>query len=343
MPAGAGAGASPGAGAGRRSRRWSGEWGARRAPDAPRIDVLIPSAGRAAELAVTLSGLAGQDDPPFRVIVSDQSHGFRASVEPSVQGMVRVLRAQGREVEVVAHLPRRGIAEHRASLLARATADAVLFLDDDVWLEPGMLRRMHDALETLDIGFVGAAVQGLSYLDDRRVHEAAAFTPWGDAVEPERIRRGTPGFDRWPLHNAANLAHIAADLDLEVDTWLAYRIAWVGGCVLYRRDALVGTGGFDFWERLPERHSGEDVAAQWRVMERFGGAGIVPSGAVHLEAPTTLPVREVDAFDVLFAEEPPEPPVAHESSDPQEEHLGDVPPEESTRSVGGADLRADRS
>ncbi|WP_233549148.1 hypothetical protein [Clavibacter lycopersici] len=44
---------------GRRSRRWSGEWGAGRAPDAPAIDVLVPTAGRTAELAVTLSGLAG--------------------------------------------------------------------------------------------------------------------------------------------------------------------------------------------------------------------------------------------------------------------------------------------
>jgi hypothetical protein len=70
------------------------------------------------------------------------------------------------------------------------------------------------------------------------------------------------------------------------------------------------------------------------VMERFGGAGIVPSGAVHLEAPTTIPVRDVDAFDVLFAEESP---------DPQEEHLGDAPAEESTRSVDAAIPRADRS
>ena len=35
-------------------------------------------------------------------------------------------------------------------------------------------------------------------------------------------------------------------------------------------------------------------------MERFGGAGILPSGAVHLEAPTTMPDRTVDVFDVLF-------------------------------------------
>jgi hypothetical protein len=38
-------------------------------------------------------------------------------------------------------------------------------------------------------------------------------------------------------------------------------------------------------------------------MERSGGAGILPSGAVHQEAPTTIPVREVDAPDVVFAKD----------------------------------------
>ncbi|WKK71003.1 hypothetical protein Q0F99_15155 [Rathayibacter oskolensis] len=105
------------------------------------------------------------------------------------------------------------------------------------------------------------------------------------------------------LHNAANLTHIAAGLDIAPGGWVPYRIAWLGACVLYRRDALVAAGGFDFWEQLPPEHSGEDVAAQWRVMERFGGAGLVPSGAVHLETPTTVIDRSVDAFDRLFAEE----------------------------------------
>jgi hypothetical protein len=76
-------------------------------------------------------------------------------------------------------------------------------------------------------------------------------------------------------------------------------VAWVGGCVLFRRSALVESG-FTFRPDLEPDHSGEDVTAQWRVMERFGGAGILPSGAVHLEAPTTMPDRSVDVFDLLF-------------------------------------------
>ena len=285
------------------SRRWSGRWGRPTLPEAPLIDVLVPTVGRRAELAATLAGLAAQDDPPFRVMISDQSDDAVAENDPTVLAMLRVLEAQGRAPFVSRHLPRRGLAEQRHYLLSLSSAPAVLFLDDDVWLEPGTLLRLHEALERLGCGFVGSAVQGLSYLEDERPHEQAAFQPWDDGVQPERVRRGTPEFDRWPLHNAANLTHLAARLDVAEGDWRAYRVAWLGACVLYRRDALVASGGFDFWEQLPPEHSGEDVAAQWRVMERFGGAGLIPSGAVHLETPTTVTDRRVDAFDRLFAEE----------------------------------------
>ncbi|WP_136518348.1 glycosyltransferase [Cellulomonas telluris] len=289
------------------TRRWSGDWARPlpAEPPAPAVDVLVPTSGRASVLAVTLAGLAAQDGPDFRVVVSDQSPGEPGTDDPAVQAMVRVLRAQGRPVEVLRHLPRRGLAEHRQFLLDQARADAVLFLDDDVWLEPGMLARLHDALTTLGCGFVGAAVQGLSYLDDDRPHERSPFEPWRDGVRPERVRRGEPGFDRWTLHNAANLVHLAAEVGVPEGGWLPYKVAWVGACVLYRRTALLDVGGFGFWDRLPADHAGEDVAVQWRVMERFGGAGLLPSGAVHLEAPTTVEQRDVDAFDVVLDADAP--------------------------------------
>jgi hypothetical protein len=214
--------------------------------------------------------------------------------------MKQVLEAQGRPVEFRTHLPRRGLAEHRQSLLDSARAEYVLFLDDDVWLEPGTLCRLVGAIRALRCGFVGCAVQGLSYLNDRRPEEQKPFRRWEGTVEPERVRRGTPEFEQWTLHNAANLTHLAADLPIPVGDWVAYHVAWIGGCVLYKRAALTRSGGFDFWPQLPVAHAGEDVAAQWRVMERFGGAGILPSGAVHLESPTTVPTRDAEAFDVVF-------------------------------------------
>lgn len=281
------------------SRRWSGEWSRRAEPVLAEVDVLVPTVGRVAELAVTLAGLCAQDDPPFSVVVSDQSEDGSAFDAPAVQAMVRVLRAQGRDVRLLRH-ERRGLAEHRQFLLEQSGAPYCLFLDDDVWLEPHSIERMLEALTELECGFIGSAVQGLSYLDDRRPQQRTAFELWDGRVEPERIRIDQPSIARASLHSAANLVHVAEELGVEEGGWLPYKIAWVGGCVLYDRRALVESGGFDFWTRLPLIHSGEDVAAEWRVMERFGGAGIVPSGAVHLEAPTTVPDRRVEARDVIF-------------------------------------------
>ncbi|WEG09486.1 glycosyltransferase family A protein [Microbacterium horticulturae] len=265
----------------------------------PAVDVLIPTADRPAELAVTLAGLAAQDDPAFRVVISDQS---QAPVEqvPAVEAMVRVLRAQGRPVDIVRHLPHRGMAEQRQYLFEYTAAPACLYLDDDVWLEPGALTVMQSALDELDCGFVGMAVQGLSHLDDRRPDEWHTFEPWAGPVTPEKMSRSAAGHERWMLHNAANLTHIAAQVALPEKGWLPYRVAWIGGCVLYRRAALAAAGAFSFWTTLPADHVGEDVVAQWAVMRRRGGAGILPSGAVHLEAPTTLPERSLDAPDAVL-------------------------------------------
>ena len=282
------------------SRRPSGAWGAPVERGPVDVDVLIPTVGRVAELAVTLAGLAAQDAPRFAVIIGDQSADDPVASHPSIRSMLHVLEAEGREVAVTRRAERRGLAEQRQFLLDQATAPYVLFLDDDVWLEPGALERMHSAIVELGCGFVGEAVQGLSYLGDDRPWERETFELWDGPVLPERVRPGTAAFERWRLHNAANLVHIAAALGLAPNEWRAYHVAWIGGCTMYDRAALIDAGGFDFWSRLPSTHAGEDVAAQWRVMERYGGAGIVPSGAVHLEPTTTVPDRRVNATEVVF-------------------------------------------
>jgi len=280
------------------SRRTAAHWGSGESAAPAEIDVLIPTKDRPAALAVTLAGLAAQDDPAFRVVISDQSQ-TPAIWEPAVAGMLRVLRVQGRATRVLRHLPPRGMAEQRQFLLDAADAPRVLFLDDDVWLEPGTLARLDAALSRIGGGFVGSAVQGLSYLTDRRQQELESFRPWHGPVEPETITRDGAAFARHELHNAANLVHLADRLALPEGCWVAYKIAWVGGCVLFRRSALLAAGGFGFWTELPREHVGEDVLAQWQVMRRDGGAGIVPSGAVHLEAPTTLTERTVEASEAL--------------------------------------------
>lgn len=267
------------------------------------VDVLIPTRNRAAELAVTLAGLAAQDGPIFRIVVSDQSDGPPAWVQAPVAAVLRVLEAQGTRVDLLRHLPRRGLAEHRQFLLEQASGEKMLFLDDDVWLEPGALGRMAHALNELRCGFVGMAPQGFSYLKDRRPEQTESFAAWDGSVAPERVRPDEPAFERWPLHSAANLSHLSVELGLEPGEWLAYKVAWLGGCTMFRRIALEDVGGFGFWTELPSEHCGEDVVAQWKVMEKYGGAGILPSGAVHLESPTTITDRRIEAFDVVLGDQ----------------------------------------
>jgi GT2 family glycosyltransferase len=260
----------------------------------PDVDVVIPTRNRPVELATTLAGLAAQDYPRFRVLVSDQSDDEPSYAPAPVQTMARRLRLTGHEVRFVRHLPRRGLAEHRAYLLGRASAPYVLFLDDDVWLEPGVIRRLRTAIGRLGCGFVGAAPIGLSFLDDERPHQLEPYEEWDGAVEPEIMGWDLPERGRASLHVAANPYHLERDLGLRPGEWRAYKIAWVGGCVLFDRAKLLDCGGYDFWPDLPVEHAGEDLGAQWRVMARYGGAGVLPSGALHLESPTTVPDRRVE-------------------------------------------------
>lgn len=262
------------------------------------VDVLIPTCERPAELAVTLSGLAAQDFPDFAVHVADQSDGDASYDSAPARTMVRALRYRGHPVHLSRNLPRRGLAQQRNYLLDRSTADYVLFLDDDVWLEPGALERLHSAITELGCGLVGNAVTGLSFLEDRRPHELAPYEEWPGAPEPEQLMPGTREWQRWTLHNAANPTHLSERV-ADRPKWTAYKVAWIGGCVMFDREALVSVGGFEFWQELPAEHCGEDVLAQMKVMAKYGGAGILPTGAVHLESPTTVVNRDTEAYDVV--------------------------------------------
>jgi GT2 family glycosyltransferase len=270
----------------------------RRAPTARGdVDVLVPTYNRPAALAVTLAGLAAQDVAEFRVVVSDQADEAVSSSR-EIQGVIRVLEVRGRTVDLRRHLPRRGMAEQRQFLLDRSSAPYALFLDDDVLLEPDVLGRMLSVIRRERCGFVGMPPIGLSYRDDVRPHEQAVEF-WDGRVRPEVVRPGTPKWDRHRLHNAANALHLQERLGISAAEPRTYRVAWVGGCVLYDVAALRACGGFRFWTELPPDHCGEDVLAQLRVMARYGGCGLLPSGAYHLELPTTVPDRSVDAPLVL--------------------------------------------
>lgn len=260
----------------------------------PLVDVLIPTYNRPAALAVTLACLIGQTFRDFSVIVADQSEPDAVERSGEVQAVVNVLRAHGHTVSILRNLPRRGMAQQRQFLLEQSTAPYALFLDDDLILEPYVTGSLVHAIREESCGLVGSALIGLTHADDVRANEQSIAFLQG-RVQPETIRPDTPEWERHKLHNAANIYHVAKKMNLSASDPRRYKIAWVGGCVLYDAEKLRRVGGFAFWHDLPAVHAGEDVLAQLRVMEAFGGCGLIPSGVYHQQIPTTIADRTVDA------------------------------------------------
>ncbi len=248
------------------------------------VDILLTTCNRLASLIMTLSGLAGQEWDRFHLIVADQSE-TPAAGDPVVQSLLRVIEARGATVEWHERRPSRGIAEQRDFLLRRASAPAVLYLDDDVWLEPWVLGALLDTLRQEGCAFVGAFPAGLSFLEDERP-EQQEIEFWDGPVRPEVVEPGSPQWERWNLHRAANLFHVTRRLgDEQIRT---YKVAWVASCILYDREKLLEVGGFSFWPRLPRYHSGEEVLVQNLLMRRWGGCAILPSGAFYSQVPSTV-------------------------------------------------------
>lgn len=263
-----------------------------------KIHVLIPTYRRAKALAVTLTGLYFQTESDFDIVISDQAPEDDLSTDNSVQTVIRMLRNKGVEVRLLKNLPSRGMAQQRQFLLEHCQAPYALFLDDDLVCEAYVLRNMVSMLQQQQCGFVGSAVIGLSYENDHRPHQQD-IEFWEGRVQPENIIPQGKEWQRYVLHNAANIHHVARRYEASPEHPIPYKVAWVGGCVMYDTEKLIECGGFSFWKELPETHCGEDVLAQLKVMKKYGGCGILPSGVYHQELETTLPDRRVNAPQYL--------------------------------------------
>ena len=265
------------------------------------IDVLIPTCGRKTGLAITLTGLLGQQMTDFDVVVSDQTDDDAAYLDSiEIQTIVRALRWHGHKVALHRHLPRQGMAEQRDFLLRQSRAPYVHFLDDDVLLDPPALRRMIEVLLAEGVGFVGCAVAGLGYLDDMRPEEER-IELWDGPVRPEQFTPEALPWERHRINNAANPLHLERRLAPDGRT-VRYKVAWVGGAnVLFDREKLLNVGGFSWWRRLPREHAGEDVVVQFLLIRKYGGCGILPCGAYHLGLPTAVSDRQRNATE-LFSE-----------------------------------------
>ncbi|MCL5411153.1 MAG: glycosyltransferase family 2 protein [Patescibacteria group bacterium] len=263
-----------------------------------KLDILIPTFSRKTSLAVTLTSLVGQTFQDFDLVISDQTkeRGYLNDME--FQTLFRFFKSKGKQVKVFKHFPSKGMAEQRDFLLSQAASPYVLYLDDDLILEPKVIARMHRALKQEKCGFVGCAPVGLSHLDDVRLREQAVEF-WTRKVSPEIIDPDSPVWQRHKLHNAANLYHLQQSFPSQKVR--RYKIAWIGACVMYDREKLVDVGGFSFWPKLPSEHAGEEVYVQNLLLRKYGGCGIIPSEVYHLELPTTVKNRQTNAISLLSA------------------------------------------
>ncbi|QBD78327.1 glycosyltransferase family 2 protein [Ktedonosporobacter rubrisoli] len=248
------------------------------------IDILLPTYNRLASFIMTLSGIAAQSFTDINLIVADQSQ------EPTLQHQVvqtlrRVIEARGGSVAWHERPQIHGIVEQRDFLLKQSSAPHVLYLDDDVFMEPWVIEKLLTVLQAEQCAFVGAFPAGLSHRDDRRPQQEIVEL-WEGPVRPEAVDPGSPQWERWQLHRAANLYH--ASQALPPGTYRLYKVAWIASCILYDRQKLVDIGGFSFWPRLPRYHSGEEVLVQNLLMRRWGGCAIMPSGTYYSQVSTTV-------------------------------------------------------
>ncbi|HZS94810.1 MAG TPA: glycosyltransferase family A protein [Chloroflexota bacterium] len=249
------------------------------------VDILLPTINRLDSLIFTLGGVAAQSRTDVHLIVADQSDS-PATDSCAVTALCRIVEARGGRVSWHYRAPSRGIAEQRDFLLRQATAPAVLYLDDDVYMEPWVVDRLLGVLREQHCGFVGAFPAGLSYRDTRRPDEEI-LEPWDGPIRPETVAPDGPGWERFNLHRAGNVYHAARHALAPGETIL-YKVAWIASCILYDRAKLEAVGGFAFWDRLPRYHSGEEVLVQNLLQRRWGGCAILPSGTYFSESPTTV-------------------------------------------------------
>ncbi len=249
------------------------------------VDILLPTCDRLTSLILALGGIAGQSAlPGCRLIVSDQSIESAADSQV-VKSACRMIEARGCPVVWHNRSTRLGIAEQRDFLLRNSSSPFVLYLDDDVFMEPWVVGRLLEAIQEQRCGFVGAFPTGLSFTEDvRRAQQIIEF--WEGRVRPEAVEPGSPAWERAQLHRAANAYHVSQSLK-PGETRL-YKVAWVASCILYDRGKLTEVGGFEFWSRLPRYHSGEEVLVQNLMMRRWGGCAVLPSGTYHSEMPSTV-------------------------------------------------------
>lgn len=173
------------------------------------LSVVIPTFGRRQELLDTVADLMRQTRLPDEIVVSDQNQPPLPEVDAGLASFPLVKHVRN-------DVP--GISANYNRCLREATGDIVLYLDDDVKLDPRLL-EVHLAAYAADPSLGGVA---------GRVEQ-----PSGD-LDPARIRE-VGKYHRWSGRSVANFnATRATEVDIAP-----------GGNMSFPRHILLQAGGLD--------------------------------------------------------------------------------------------------
>ena len=216
----------------------------------PEVSLLIPTCNRRPLLESCLEGLAALDYPAdrFEVLVYDNG---------SEDGTVEWLADAHPEVRVLAASGNEGFAGPCNRLAAAASAPEVCFLNNDVLVEPGLLRELLAARESTGASCVGARV--LSADGERIEFDGGGMNFLGHGM---------------PLRHGESSLPYAADHE-PFDTLFP-----CGAAMLADRKVFLDAGGFDedYFAYF------EDVDLGWRLWNLGERCVLAPAARVrHLE------------------------------------------------------------
>ena len=218
----------------------------------PSLSVIIPTLDRGPYLCKTIEQLLTQDSPPQEIIVVDQSANHPAEVAAQLERWreTRVIRYFHHSFASAARARNRGILESRNEIL--------LFLDDDVLIDPGFLvahlRNYRDP-EIVSVSGSFSGEGGKDFTPINVVPPEADQQPYGWMEVPANLSRRFPKF---PIH--------------------------AGNCSV-RRWAALANGGFD--ESFGRLDLASDSDFGWRLGQSgFGQMWHDPACRLyHIRAP----------------------------------------------------------
>lgn len=244
------------------------------------LSIVIPTLDRLEPLCQTLESIARQSKLPEEIIVIDQSR----TLEPK-QAVEKAWQALPHSDKIILkYLIKTGLSgssEARNVGIDLASSEVILFLDDDVILEPDFLERVLEPYSDESVGGVGGVITN---------YDPPA---WPDRILRTIFFRG-PFFDsRQQFYwNAAKLRHSGPSA-----------IDRLGGGLMSFRRNVCQTVRFDL--NFTGYSLGEDVDFSYNVSRRWKVLIHPQARLIHLRSPGTRPktdwrLHEMRSYAYLY-------------------------------------------